>query len=222
MKRFSIFLFFLIATSGFLYQSCNPNDSQNIKVKEATIPSKYSSTEISTKVKEIMARMELVDKVGEMTQLSIDMISVGSPYSLERPNKLDEKKLKEVLLDFRVGSILNVGGYAYSQDKWHDVISTIQEIAINEKPTGIPVLYGIDAIHGNNYTADATLFPQEINLAATWNPALATQMGGISAYETRASGIPWNFSPVLDIGRNPLWSRFWETFGEDPLLVTEM
>jgi len=118
MKRFSIFLFFLIATSGFLYQSCNPNDSQNIKVKEATIPSKYSSTEISTKVKEIMARMELVDKVGEMTQLSIDMISVGSPYSLERPNKLDEKKLKEVLLDFRVGSILNVGGYAYSQDKY--------------------------------------------------------------------------------------------------------
>lgn len=222
MKRFSISLVFLIVISGFLNQSCNPNDRNDIQVKEATIPSQYSSTEISKKVKEIMSKMELVDKVGEMTQLSIDMISVGSPYNLAVPNQLDEKKLKEVLLDFRVGSILNVGGHAYSQDKWYEIISTIQKIATEEKPTGIPVLYGIDAIHGNNYTADATLFPQEINLAATWNPSLAKQMGSISAYETRASGIPWNFSPVLDIGRNPLWSRFWETFGEDPLLATEM
>lgn len=222
MKRLSISLIVLISCLGLLYQSCNPNDKNDIQIKEATIPSQFSETEISAKVKEIMSKMELVDKVGEMTQLSIDMISVGSPFNLEEPHKLDEKKLKEVLVDYRIGSILNVGGHAYTQDHWHKIINRIQEIATKEKPTGIPVLYGIDAIHGMNYTIDGTLFPQEINLAAAWNPSLATQMGEISAYETRASGIPWNFSPVLDIGRDPRWSRFWETFGEDPLLATKM
>lgn len=221
MKRFSFFLIIILISLGLLYQSCNPNDKSEITVKEATIPSQYSSSEISKKVKEVMSKMELVDKVGEMTQLSIDMISAGDPYNLDEPHTLDEKKLKEVLLDHRVGSILNVGGHAYTQDKWYEIMSTIQKIAMEDKPTGIPILYGIDAIHGNNYTADGTLFPQEINLAATWNPSLATQMGAISAYETKASAIPWNFSPVLDIGRNPLWSRYWETFGEDPLLATE-
>ncbi|MFM7661221.1 MAG: glycoside hydrolase family 3 N-terminal domain-containing protein, partial [Bacteroidota bacterium] len=88
--------------------------------------------------------------------------------------------------------------------------------------TVAPVLYGVDAIHGANYVVGGTLFPQEIGLAATWNPTLANKMGEITAYETRASGVPWNFSPVLDLGRQPLWSRFFETLGEDPLLASEM
>lgn len=181
-----------------------------------------TEVDIDRQVKEIMSTMELVDKVGEMTQLAIDMISVGAPYNLNEPQKLDEKKLRQILVDQRVGSILNVGAHAYTLDYWHEVIRTIQKIATEEKPTKIPVLYGIDAIHGANYTMGSTLLPQEIALAATWNPDLAYQAGKITAYETRASWIPWNFAPVLDIGRDPRWPRFWETLGEDVLLASEM
>ncbi|MEL6925152.1 MAG: glycoside hydrolase family 3 N-terminal domain-containing protein, partial [Bacteroidota bacterium] len=166
--------------------------------------------------------MTLTDKVGEVTQLAIDMISVGEPYNLKEPQSLDSAKLRQVLVEHRVGSILNVGAHAYTLDYWHEVIGTIQRIATKEKPTGIPVLYGIDAIHGQNYTLGSTLFPQQIGLAATFNPAMAEEMGRITAYEAKASWIPWNFSPVLDIGRNPLWSRTWETFGEDVHLAKAM
>ncbi len=86
----------------------------------------------------------------------------------------------------------------------------------------IPNLYGIDSIHGANYVQGATLFPQEIGMAATWNPALMQRAAEITAMETRAAAIPWSFSPVLDIGRQPLWARFWETFGEDPYLAKVM
>ncbi len=178
--------------------------------------------EIEAKITQLMAKMDTVDKVGEMTQLSIDMISVGSPYALAEPHQLDMKKLRKVLVDLRVGSLLNVGGHAYTQDRWLEIIGQIQKIATEEKPTGIPVLYGIDAIHGANYTMGSTLFPQQIGLAATWNPDLAERMGEITAYEARASGIPWNFSPDLDMGRDPRWPRLWETFGEDVLLASRM
>lgn len=176
----------------------------------------------SQKIDSVMQMMSLIDKVGEMTQLAIDMISVGQPYNLEEPHRLDERKIRNVLLENRVGSILNVGGHAYTLEHWHEIISKIQDLAVNEKPTGIPVLYGIDTIHGANYTLEATLFPQEITLAATWNPALAKEGARIGAYETRASWIPWTFSPVLDIGRDPRWPRFWETFGEDVYLAKKM
>ena len=193
---------------------------------DTTIPSgeKLSKAEgeIAAKVAKLLTTMTLEDKCGEMTQLSIDMISVGDPYNLEKPHRLDSAKLRKVLVDSKVGSILNVGGNEYTKEYWYDIIKTIQDIAMNEKESGIPVLYGIDAVHGTNYTTGATLFPQQIALAATWNPEHARKMGEITAYETRASNIPWSFSPILDIGRNPLWSRIWETFGEDPLLAADM
>ncbi len=170
----------------------------------------------------ILSTLSLEDKIGEMTQLTVDMISVGDPFKLKEPHELDEKKLKYVLVDLKVGSILNCGGHAYSRKHWHKIIGRMQEIATTEKESGIPILYGIDAIHGTNYTLDATLFPQQIALAATWNPDLAFNQGKVTAYETRASAIPWTFSPVLDIGRDPRWPRFWETFGEDVLLARKM
>lgn len=181
-----------------------------------------SDAALEARIDGIMAKMELVDKVGEMTQLSIDMVSVGEPYRVAEPHRIDMEKLRRALVEYRVGSILNVGGHAYTREHWHEVIRAIQDVATKEKPTGIPVLYGIDAIHGANYTMGATLFPQQIGLAATWNPGLAYEMGRITAYETRSCGIPWTFSPVLDNGRNPLWPRFWETFGEDVYLAAEM
>jgi beta-glucosidase len=138
------------------------------------------------------------------------------------PDELNEENLRNVLLNYRVGSILNVAGHAYTLDQWHSVIRQIQDIAIHEKPTGIPVIYGIDSVHGANYTMGSTLFPQQIGMAATWNTDLIREGTRISAYETRASWIPWNFAPVLDIGRNPEWPRFWETFGEDVHLASKM
>ncbi|NBC04938.1 MAG: beta-glucosidase [Bacteroidetes bacterium] len=174
--------------------------------------------QISQKVDSVMQTMTLTDKVGEMTQLAIDMVS--NPGA--EPDELNEESLRNVLLNYRVGSILNVVGHAYTLDEWHSVIRKIQEMAIDEKPTGIPVIYGIDSVHGANYTMGSTLFPQQIGMAATWNTDLIREGSRISAYETRASWIPWNFAPVLDIGRNPEWPRFWETFGEDVHLASKM
>lgn len=174
--------------------------------------------QISQKVDSVMQTMTLTDKVGEMTQLAIDMVSTPGG----EPDELNEENLRNVLLNHRVGSILNVAGHAYTLDEWHSVIRQIQDLAVNEKPTGIPVIYGIDSIHGANYTMGSTLFPQQIGMAATWNTDLIREGGRITAYETRASWIPWNFSPVLGIGRNPVWPRFWETFGEDVYLTKKM
>jgi beta-glucosidase len=89
------------------------------------------------------------------------------------------------------------------------VITAIQNVATKKSRLGIPILYGIDAIHGANYTKGATLFPQAIAQAATWNPDIVKRIGEITAFEVRASGIPWNFNPVLDLGRQPLWPRLW-------------
>jgi len=189
-----------------------------------TTSQSLSNPEDSTlrKVKIMLSKMSLEDKVGEMTQLSLDMLCVGEPYNLQDPIQLDTSKMQKVLVGIKAGSIINNGGHALTRKQWNEIISEIQRVATEEKASGIPVLYGIDAIHGANYTVDATLFPHQIGLAATWNRDLVKQLASISAYETRASSIPWSFSPVLDLGRDPRWSRFWETFGEDPYLVSEM
>lgn len=165
-----------------------------------------------------MQKMSLTDKIGEMTQLTIDTISKDGT----KQHQIDEQKLRNILLNLRVGSILNVAGHAYTRDHWHDIIRKIQDVAVNEKPTHIPVLYGIDSIHGANYVMGSTLFPQQIAMAATWNPDLVKEGSRISAYETKAAWIPWAFSPVLGIGREPRWPRFWETFGEDVTLTKTM
>lgn len=166
--------------------------------------------------------MSLDEKVGQMTQVTIDVISVGRKGALAEPHRVDEAKLRNAIVGHHVGSILNVANHCYSRGHWYEIISAIQKMALEETSAKIPVLYGIDAIHGANYTENATLFPQQIAMAATWNPALVERAGSITAYETRASGIPWTFSPVLDMGRNAAWPRIWETFGEDVFLSSEM
>ena len=169
------------------------------------------------KVEELLKRMTLDEKVGQMTQLAIGMIVNGSDQNVQ----IDPAKLDKAIVKYGVGSILNVSDQALTVDKWHEIIGQIQEAAKKTR-LGIPVIYGIDSIHGANYVQGATLFPQEIGMAATWNPELMKRASEIAAMETRAAGIPWSFSPVLDIGRNPLWPRFWETFGEDPYLAKVM
>jgi beta-glucosidase len=171
----------------------------------------------SQKIEALLKRMTLEEKVGQMTQLTISMIASGSDQNI----KIDPAKLDKAIVKYGVGSILNVADQALTFDHWHDFISQIQGAAKKTR-LGIPVIYGIDSIHGANYVQGATLFPQEIGMAATFNPELMKRAAEITAEETRAAGIPWSFSPVLDLGRNPLWPRFWETFGEDPYLASVM
>jgi beta-glucosidase len=169
------------------------------------------------RVEALLSRMTLEEKVGQMTQLQIGMISTGRDQEIQ----IDPAKLEKAIVKYGVGSILNVQDQALPVNKWHEIIRQIQE-ASQRTRLKIPVIYGIDSIHGANYVQGSTLFPQEIGMAATWNPALMQRAAEISGAETRAAGIPWSFSPVLDIGRQPLWPRFWETFGEDPYLAKVM
>jgi len=173
---------------------------------------------IDKKVDALLKRMTLEEKIGQMTQVVIDVVSEGEDGRRE-PHALDPVKLEKAIVDYRVGSILNVCTSGYSLPHWIDVITQIQDLATKKTRLGIPVLYGIDAIHGANYTRGATLFPQSVAVAAAWDPEIAKRIGEIAAYEVRASGIQWNFNPTLDLGRQPLWPRFWETYGEDVLLA---
>jgi beta-glucosidase len=172
----------------------------------------------SQKVEALLKRMTLEEKVGQMTQLAIGMIVNGRDQEV----KIDPAKLEKAIVKYGVGSILNVSDQALTVNTWHQIITQIQESATKKTRLGIPIIYGIDSIHGANYVQGATLFPQEIGMAATWNPELMKRASEITAIETRAAGIPWTFSPVLDLGRNPVWPRFWETFGEDPYLAKVM
>ena len=169
------------------------------------------------RVEDLLARMTLEEKVGQMTQLQIATVTTGADQNIQ----IDPAKLEKAVVKYGVGSILNVNGQALTVDRWREIIGQIQA-ASQRTRLRIPVLYGIDSIHGANYVQGSTLFPQEIGMAATWDPALMQRAAEITAKETRAAGIPWTFSPVLDLGRQPLWPRFYETFGEDPYLAKVM
>lgn len=168
---------------------------------------------------EIVSKMTLAEKIGQMAQVSIDAVCKGEDTPPTSTLQLDMDKLRDVIVNYHVGSLLNSPNTrARTAEWWTNVISQIQDVALNETRTKIPVIYGLDQIHGATYTAGSTMFPQEIALAATWNPAHAKKMGEITAYETRASNVPWNFSPVLDLGIDPRFPRQYEGFGEDPYI----
>tara|TARA_R110002096_G_scaffold132768_2_gene283171 strand:- start:7224 stop:9482 length:2259 start_codon:yes stop_codon:yes gene_type:complete len=201
-----------------LFLSISLISCQNDELKSSE---NKGSTKFHPKVEEIVSQMSIAEKAGQMTQLNIDVLMQGEVFNLSEPHRFDPEKLKKAIVDYKVGSILNVGGHAYSLKKWHEIINGIDEAA-QKTSLKVPVLYGIDAIHGANYTLGSTLFPQQLAQAATWNPSLVKRGAEITAYEVRASGIAWNFSPVLDLARQPLWSRFFETYGEDVYLAKQM
>jgi beta-glucosidase len=168
--------------------------------------------------------LTLEQKVGQMTQIDLGVIAVGSPCGLQQPQTLDLEKLRIAIEKYHIGSVLNVGcgSGTIALDRWQEIHKGISKASRQYSSTHIPILFGIDAIHGVNYTVGGTLFPQQIGQAATWNPELVLKGAEITALECRISGIPWNFSPVLDLGRQPLWSRFFETYGEDVYLAKTM
>ena len=194
-----------------------------VMAQKASTPAAIGGEIPQTPMEKIIASMSLEEKVGQMTQIDLGVIAKGATCALTQPQTIDADKLRIAFEKYHVGSILNVGcgSGTISLENWKQIHSDIA--AANKKYLpNVPVLFGIDAIHGANYTMGATMFPQQIGQAATWNPDLVTQAAEITAYEVRASGIPWNFSPVLDLGRQPLWSRFFETYGEDVFLAKSM
>jgi beta-glucosidase len=176
------------------------------------------------KVEALLAKMTLEEKVGQMAQVTLDVITKGkNEYVSDEPLQLDMALVRKALIEYKLGSVLNTANNrARTPEKWHEIISQLQDVATKETRLKIPVIYGVDAIHGTTYTAGATFFPQQIGQAATWNRAIVKKGAEICAYETRASSIPWNFSPVLDLGRDARFPRLWETFGEDVYLTAEL
>ena len=176
---------------------------------------------VDNKVDSLLQQMTLKEKVGQMTQINLTVIAKGpNKWGSSFPLEIDHDRAIKALVDYKVGSVLNtINNTAQTPETWYNAISVIQQYAMDSNTLKIPIIYGIDAIHGTTYTDGATMFPQQITAAASWNPKNAYNMAMVSAYETRASSIPWNFSPVLDLGLDPRFPRQFESFGEDPLLV---
>ncbi len=168
--------------------------------------------EIEAKVEKILKNMTLEEKVGQMTQLNATAVA-----NISELTEAGEKALRE----FKIGSVLNsLGDVAQTPEEYNKFITELNRISM--EVTGIPCLYGLDHIHGVTYVLGGTLFPQEVNIAATFNREHAYNMGKVTAYESRAANVPWTFSPTMDLGRNPEWPRMWESFGEDTYVNAQM
>ena len=167
----------------------------------------------------LLKKMTLEEKVGQMTQVTFAVIAKGGWADTE--GNIDSAALKKAIQEKHVGSILNVNAHAFTLDKWHEVIKKIQDEALTTR-LKIPIVYGLDGMHGQTYTLNSTLFPHNLAIAATRNPEYVRAAAKVTANELRASGVRWNFAPVLDIGRQPLWSRFPETYGEDVYITRTM
>lgn len=172
-------------------------------------------TGLEKRVKEIVAGMTLDDKVGQMCEVTIDLALKFPPVN--GVAETDPAKLDTLFGVYRVGSILNVPlGQAQSPEVWNNIIKNIQEASM--KYIGVPDIYGVDQNHGTTYTMGGTLFPQEINMAASFNRNLVREGAAVCAYESRATSIPWVYNPVMDLARTSVWPRIWESFGEDPFI----
>ena len=172
--------------------------------------------ELEQRIEQTLGKMSLEEKIGQMTELNIDVLGSGAGDEFQ----LDEQKLQEAIGTYKVGSVLNSPSMAVTPQRWREIIGRIQEVSMKE--IGIPCIYGLDQNHGVTYTLGGTLFPQNINMGASFCPELAIEAGRITAYETRAANCPWTYSPTVDLSRDPRWPRVWENYGEDPLVNAVM
>lgn len=184
-----------------------------------TAPAITSDPVIEANIQQWLKKMTLEEKIGQMCEITIDVVT---DFEKSRDGfTLSEAMLDTVIGKYKVGSLLNVPlSVAQKKEVWAKAIRQIQEKSIKE--IGIPCIYGVDEIHGTTYTLDGTLFPQGVNMGATFNRALVRRGAEISAYETKASCVPWTYAPVVDLGRDPRWPRMWENYGEDAYLNTVM
>lgn len=179
----------------------------------------FAQTDLRKQADALVKKMTLEEKVGQMTQLTMAVFAKGGWANED--GSIDPVALKKAVVDYKVGSLLNTTAHALSRDTWEIIQRQIQTESQKTR-LKIPVIYGLDGIHGQTYTLESTLFPQNIGMAATRNTDLVKKTAQVTAKELRASGVRWNFAPVLDLGRQPLWSRFPETFGEDVLIARQM
>ncbi len=184
-------------------------------------PAIRPDAKIEAAVEKTLSRMTLDEKIGQMLELNLDVMGAYDPNNLGAGWILNETMLDTCISKYKVGSILNAPGTrAQPVEKWQYWIKLIQKKSMQH--IGIPDIYGLDQNHGVTYVQNGTLFPQPINLGASFNPTLATDMAQVTAYESRAANCPWVYNPVLDLGRDPRWSRIWESFGEDALVNARM
>ncbi len=196
--------FFMLGSAVALLASCCGGT--------AVAPAIPQDKEIEDRIEDILKDMTLEEKVGQMTQLNATAVA-----NISELTEVGEMALRE----YKIGSVLNsLGDVAQVPQEYNKFISELNRISM--ETTGIPCLYGLDHIHGVTYVLGGTLFPQEINIAATFNREHAYNMGKVTAYESRAANVPWTFSPTMDLGRNPEWPRMWESFGEDTYVNAEM
>ena len=184
----------------------------------AKVPVIKSDPKIEAQVEQTLKKLTLEEKVGQMMELVTDLFGANDKNGVFY---IDEHKTDSILSRYKIGSILNAPNTcAPTAKQWEKYIAQIQKISM--KRIGIPCVFGLDQNHGSTYTQDGTLFPQNINVAATFNREIARRSAEATAYETRAVSVPWTYSPTVDLGRDARWPRIWENFGEDCYLSSEM
>ena len=184
----------------------------------ANVPVIKSNPKIEAQVEQTLKKLTLEEKIGQMMELVTDLFGANDKNGVFY---IDEHKTDSILSRYKIGSILNAPNTcAPTAKQWEKYIAQIQKISM--KRIGIPCVFGLDQNHGSTYTQGGTLFPQNINVAATFNREIARRSAEATAYETRAVSIPWTYSPTVDLGRDARWPRIWENFGEDCYLSSEM
>lgn len=184
----------------------------------ANVPVIKSDPKIEAQVEQTLKKLTLEEKIGQMMELVTDLFGANDKNGVFY---IDEHKTDSILSRYKIGSILNAPNTcAPTAKQWEKYISQIQKISM--KRIGIPCVFGLDQNHGSTYTQDGTLFPQNINVAATFNREIARRSAEATAYETRAVSVPWTYNPTVDLGRDARWPRIWENFGEDCYLSSEM
>lgn len=196
----------VLASMSIILASCGAGQTSG----SSAIPEDKA---VENKVESVLKKMTLEEKVGQMVQLTAGAFCTD--------DLVDTAKVRHLVKEYKIGSFLNTfGPTSRPRAVTAEQIKKIQDITMEE--LGIPMVYGLDMIHGASYLDDATFYPQEVNLAATFDRSYAEMMGKVIAYESRAAMTPWVFSPVMDLSRNPSWPRVWESWGEDPYLQSEM
>lgn len=196
--------------------ACTAN--ANIHTTNANIPVIKSDAKIEAKVDQTLKKLTLEEKVGQMMEVVIDLLGANDKNGVFY---IDEQKADSIFTHYKVGSILNAPNTcAPTAKQWEKYMAQIQKLSM--KRLGVPCIYGLDQNHGSTYTQGGTLFPQNINVAATFNREIARRSAEATAYETRAVSVPWTYSPTVDLGRDARWPRIWENFGEDCYLSSEM
>lgn len=201
---------------SMLALACTAN--ANTHTTNANIPVIKSDAKIEAKVDQTLKKLTLEEKVGQMMEIVIDLLGGNDKNGVFY---IDEHKADSIFSHYKVGSILNAPNTcAPTAKQWEKYMAQIQKLSM--KRMGVPCIFGLDQNHGSTYTQGGTLFPQNINVAATFNREIARRSAEATAYETRAVSVPWTYSPTVDLGRDARWPRIWENFGEDCYLSSEM